>query len=328
MNKEIFGQFLAQTRKEQGMTQQDLAQQLHVTNTAVSKWERGLSYPDVSLFEPLAQVLGLSISELMACQKNAISPDDPRERSVRSLLDIVRESSRRQRRIWTLVAVLLLTALLITGGLLYYFTVLSVYGTAVARIPVKQADEDGCWLFLEKGDGLLKLKCEDPTLYDSILAGWNAYYRLEYRYNKNTWEGQLLSCVQPDPYLFIGTPMAEKGSIIDIGSLLGAENVWNEVVFVRKDPLRDGGYLHSYRFYTQDLPDPAAERTLVNLTDCRGFTLQDYDSDGITELFVLTHYKNQTFQIYDLENGKITSRFTDKVPEDIAAFLLEHPLIA
>ena len=100
------------------------------------------------------------------------------------------------------------------------------------------------------------------------------------------------------------------------------------MVFVRKDPLRDGGYLHSYRFYTQDLLDPATERTLVNITDCRGFTLQDYDNDGITELFVLTHYKNQTFQIYDLENGKITSRFTDKIPEDIAAFLLEHPLIA
>ena len=328
MTKEIFGQFLSQTRKERNMTQQELAQQLHVTNTAVSKWERGLSYPDVSLFEPLAQVLELSVSELMACQREAIAPDDTRERSVRSLLNIVRESTRRQRRIWLLLTALVLAAVLITGGLLYYYTVLSAFSTSVAKIPGKQADEDGCWLFLEKEDGLLKLKCEDPDLYDSVLAGRNVYYRLEYKYNKNTWEGQLLSCTQLDAYAFVGTPMGGKGSIIDIGSLLGAENVWNQVVFVRKDPLRDGGYLHSYHFYTQDLLDPTAERTLVDVTDCRGFTLKDYDKDGITELFVLTRYENQTFQIYDLENGKITSRFTDKVPEDISAYLLEYPLIA
>ena len=325
MNKEIFGQFLSQTRKEQGMTQQDLAQQLHVTNTAVSKWERGLSYPDVNLFEPLAQVLGLTVSELMACQKQSVAPDDPRERSVRSLLDIAQESSRRQRRIWLLFTVLLLTAGLIIGGLVYYFTVISVYGTSVAKIPVKQTEDDGSYIFLEKDDGLLKLKCEDPSLYDSILAGWNAYYRLEFRYNQNTWEGQLLSCEEVDTFMFVGTPLGEKGSIIHIGSMLGAEDVWNEVVFVRKDPLQDGGYLHSYRLFTRDLLDPTTERTLVNLTDCRGFTLQDYDNDGITELFVLTHYENQTFQIYDLENGEITSRFTDQVPEEIAAYLLEHP---
>ena len=244
------------------------------------------------------------------------------------MLDIVRESTRRQRRVWLLVTLFLLAAALIAGGIFYYFTVLSVYGKSVAQIPAKQADEDGCWLFLEKEDGLLKLKCEDPTLYDSIVTGGNIYYRLAYRYNKNTWEGQLLTGEQLDTYAFLATPMDEKGSIIDIGSLLGAENVWNEVIFVRKDPLWESGYLHSYRFYAQDLLDPAAERTLVNVTDCRGFTLKDYDNDGITELFVLTRYKNQTFQIYDLENGRIVSRFTDQVPEDIAAYLLNRPLIA
>ncbi len=328
MNKEIFGKFLADARRELGMTQQALAQQLHVTHTAVSKWERGLSYPDLDLFEPLAQALGLTTAELMACQRQTPDAYDPTEGSVRSLLDIVQDMTRRQRKKWQLLTVLLLTAVLITGGLIYYFTVFSAYGASVVQIPVKQTDGDGSWIFLEKDDGLLKLKCEDPSLYDSVLAGWDVYYHLQYRYNKRTWEGKLLSCDRLDPDILVMTPLQEKGSIIGIDSILGVEDAWNEAVFVRKDPLRDGGYLYSYRFYTQDLSDPVAERTLVNVTDCRSFTLKDYDNDGITELFVLTRYKNQTFQIYDMENGKLLSHFTDQVPEDIAAYLLEFPLIA
>ena len=49
MNKEAFGMFIATERKKAGMTQQALADQLHVTDKAVSKWERGLCYPDLTI---------------------------------------------------------------------------------------------------------------------------------------------------------------------------------------------------------------------------------------------------------------------------------------
>ena len=49
MNKERLGTFIAENRKAFGMTQKDLAETLHITDKAVSKWERGLSYPDVTL---------------------------------------------------------------------------------------------------------------------------------------------------------------------------------------------------------------------------------------------------------------------------------------
>lgn len=65
MDKESFGQFLAQHRKEQGMTQKQLAERLFVSDKAVSKWERGLSLPDVSLLLPLSQLLGVSVTELL-----------------------------------------------------------------------------------------------------------------------------------------------------------------------------------------------------------------------------------------------------------------------
>ena len=63
------GAFIAQLRKEQNMTQKELADQLHVTDKAVSKWETGKGFPDLKLMEPLAQALGVSLVELIQCRR-------------------------------------------------------------------------------------------------------------------------------------------------------------------------------------------------------------------------------------------------------------------
>lgn len=65
MDKEILGTFVSELRKEHHMTQKELAELLGVTDKAVSKWERGLSYPDISLLEPLAKTLDISVLELL-----------------------------------------------------------------------------------------------------------------------------------------------------------------------------------------------------------------------------------------------------------------------
>lgn len=69
MDAKLFGQFIAQTRKEKNMTQAELAEQINVTDKAVSRWERGLGFPDISTIEPLAKALDLSVLELMRSQK-------------------------------------------------------------------------------------------------------------------------------------------------------------------------------------------------------------------------------------------------------------------
>lgn len=56
---------MAQLRKEQGLTQRELAEQLHVTDKAVSKWETGKGFPDLKLLDPLCQVLEVSLVELL-----------------------------------------------------------------------------------------------------------------------------------------------------------------------------------------------------------------------------------------------------------------------
>ena len=59
------GAFIAKTRKAQNMTQSALAQRLNVTSQAVSRWERGLGFPDIGTLLPLADALGIGIDELI-----------------------------------------------------------------------------------------------------------------------------------------------------------------------------------------------------------------------------------------------------------------------
>jgi len=65
LNYERIGKFIAEKRKEKGLTQKQLALKLGVTDKAVSKWERGLGCPDVSILEILASELGVSILEIL-----------------------------------------------------------------------------------------------------------------------------------------------------------------------------------------------------------------------------------------------------------------------
>ena len=74
MDAKNFGAFLAQVRRAQGLTQAELAEQLHVTDKAVSRWERGIGLPDINTLEPLADALDLSLADLMHCH-------DPRQNS-------------------------------------------------------------------------------------------------------------------------------------------------------------------------------------------------------------------------------------------------------
>lgn len=65
ISKKQFGLFLSALRKEKGYTQKDLAIKLYISDKAVSKWERGLSLPDISLLIPLADILDISVTELL-----------------------------------------------------------------------------------------------------------------------------------------------------------------------------------------------------------------------------------------------------------------------
>ena len=66
MNQYVTGTMIRRLRESRNMTQQDLAEKICVSDKAVSKWETGRGYPDISLIEPLAEALGVSIIELFS----------------------------------------------------------------------------------------------------------------------------------------------------------------------------------------------------------------------------------------------------------------------
>lgn len=76
MEVKKLGKFIAELRKEKGLTQAELAKQLHVTDKAVSRWERGVGYPDINTLEPLAKALGIALTELMKCSKDTEKSSD------------------------------------------------------------------------------------------------------------------------------------------------------------------------------------------------------------------------------------------------------------
>jgi len=105
------GELIANIRKERGMTQKELADELFISDRTVSKWERGVGFPDVSLLEPLAKALDISISELVLGRKldaevdNIMSDDDIMKEAI---LILKREIAKQIRKkiIMTSIAVI------------------------------------------------------------------------------------------------------------------------------------------------------------------------------------------------------------------------------
>lgn len=87
MKNQNFGSMIATLRKEKGMTQLELAEKMGVTDKAVSKWERGLSFPDVSSLPKLAEIFDMSIDELM--QVKAESKDTAKNEKWEELRTVV-----------------------------------------------------------------------------------------------------------------------------------------------------------------------------------------------------------------------------------------------
>ena len=86
-----FADVIVELRKEKGFTQQDLANKLHITDKAVSKWERGLSYPDITSISTLASILGVDSSYLIDLCKSEDNPylDSDKKEDIKKLIQMI-----------------------------------------------------------------------------------------------------------------------------------------------------------------------------------------------------------------------------------------------
>lgn len=113
MEQEKIGRFIAELRKEKGLTQKKLAEQLNITDKAVSKWECGYSLPDNSVMINLCNVLGISVNELLSGER--LSSTDYNKKAEENIMTLILESNAGKKRskqqlIFSVIAVILLAS--------------------------------------------------------------------------------------------------------------------------------------------------------------------------------------------------------------------------
>ena len=109
MDQEKIGKFIAECRKENKLTQEQLAERLGVTDKSISRWENGKTMPDISLFEPLCEELNISINELLKAKK-INKKKQTNKISAEVLIDYSKYIKRKNKRI--VLTILFITSLL------------------------------------------------------------------------------------------------------------------------------------------------------------------------------------------------------------------------
>ena len=99
------GKYIAGKRKSLGMTQKQLAEKLGMSDKSVSKWERGICLPDVSVYLELCGILSISLNEFLAGED--IEIDNIEKKSEDTLIQITKDSGRKQRYLKKIIIVLL-----------------------------------------------------------------------------------------------------------------------------------------------------------------------------------------------------------------------------
>ena len=103
MDAHQFGAFVAECRKERNMTQAELASKIQVTDKAVSRWERGIGFPDINTIEPLAGALEVSVLELMKSERmpaNQVAKEEAAEAVADTLNVAVLQREQERKNIF------------------------------------------------------------------------------------------------------------------------------------------------------------------------------------------------------------------------------------
>lgn len=132
MDQEKIGKFIAECRKEKGLTQNQLAEKLGVTDKAVSKWENGRCMPDISSLQPLTQELGITINELLCGEK--ITEDKYMERSDENMFELIKKVFEMENRTQKILFCLLVVFMIVSAVLFNLESPWGVVGIVITLV--------------------------------------------------------------------------------------------------------------------------------------------------------------------------------------------------
>ena len=124
MNQTEVGKFIAKCRKEKALTQAQLAEKLHITDRAVSKWETGKSMPDSSILLELCEILGITVNELLSGERLAVESYE--KKADENLIALKRKEEKHRKK--NAVIPLLFSITLLTGILVCFICDIAISG--------------------------------------------------------------------------------------------------------------------------------------------------------------------------------------------------------
>ena len=144
MDQERIGRFIAECRKEKKMTQSELAEKLGVTDKSVGNWENGRNMPDLSLFKPLCDELGISINDFLSGEK--INKDKYQEKFEENIVNTIDYSTKRINKYNNLIGILLIifglfismSAIMIFPSESSWGSIYSVFGVIIFTIGISK----------------------------------------------------------------------------------------------------------------------------------------------------------------------------------------------
>lgn len=149
------GKYIAGKRKALGMTQKQLAEKLNMSDKSVSKWERGICLPDVSVYMELCEILRISINEFLAGED--IDAENVEKKSEDNIIQVTKDSKKKQKNLKSILAVVTTFAVImvLVLGAVFVHKVMQPknYITAVDRTSAEMktaellSGADGAYLF-------------------------------------------------------------------------------------------------------------------------------------------------------------------------------------
>ena len=149
------GKYIAAKRKALGLTQKQLAEKLNMSDKSVSKWERGICLPDVSVYMELCEILGISINEFLAGED--IDAENVEKKSEDNIIQVTKDSKKKQKNLKSILAVVTTFAVImvLVLGAVFVHKVMQPknYITAVDRTSAEMktaellSGVDGAYLF-------------------------------------------------------------------------------------------------------------------------------------------------------------------------------------
>ena len=148
------GKYIAGKRKSLGMTQRQLAEKLGMSDKSVSKWERGVCLPDVSVYKELCSILGISLNEFLAGED--IAQENMIQKSETNIIEVIRDNINKQKCLKVMRCILLvisICAVAVIGFTIYRLKKPQNYISPVAKDSIEMqtaellAGPDGAFVY-------------------------------------------------------------------------------------------------------------------------------------------------------------------------------------